>query len=529
MVPFVAQILVRMKSGRQTPPILRCISGKFSRNLIYLTVFCAAIICILVINHLMFYRTNPETFHDHCASWTNETDFVIPGDEKLGMMSLYEISCLFTRYVTSLQRLCTEPKRFGDVDYGGVRICTDRAVAPSPGCVIYSYNHDLSQRFTDQMEEKFKCDVVFFGRDVISSSYDSTSGFIKVLASHQQVISVVVMKLNSRDFKYLTQFIRTLRRMQVKQIILEIHLSPNSGTKSDYVQIMTALRRLNESNYFKYWYDRNWNCIGNERKRNRYSRCWTINMFLKNGDEEDIVISKGSDLPNIAPLGTSPIDENEKKKYKNEYLKYISKHQILCKQMLRLGNIVDGGWDICHDVQFRPKPPCIVYSFGINYDFSFDEDMEKTYGCDVFCFDPSMKTADYKHSDHISFYNVGLGDRNKEVTVSGETWKLKTLRTIQKELGHTNRKIDVLKIDIEGNEISTIPEMISSGALNNVVQLCLEFHHYYDLGSLRKLYDIGFRIFWAHQNPFAAFYANGESYSYGMEVYFVNINLAANV
>lgn len=147
----------------------------------------------------------------------------------------------------------------------------------------------------------------------------------------------------------------------------------------------------------------------------------------------------------------------------------------------------------------------------------------------TFCFDPSMKTADYKHSDHISFYNVGLGDRNKEVTVSGETWKLKTLRTIQKELGHTNRKIDVLKIDIEGNEISTIPEMISSGALNNVVQLCLEFHHYYDLGSLRKLYDIGFRIFWAHQNPFAAFYANGESYSYGMEVYFVNINMAANV
>lgn len=380
------------------------------------------------------------------------------------------------------------------------------------------------------MKEKFKCDVVFFGRDIFSSNYDSLDGFSKFFASHQQVISVVVMKLNSRDFPFLLQFIRSLRRMQVKQIILEIHLDANSGTKSDYIQIMTALRRLNESNYFKYWYDRNWNCIGNEKKRNRYSRCWTINMFLRNrDDEEDIVMSKGSDLPNTAPLGTNYIDEKEKKKYKNEYLKYISKHQILCKQMLRLGNIVDGGWDICHDVQFRPKSPCTVYSFGINYDFSFDEDMEKTYGCDVFCFDPSMKTADYKHSDHISFYNVGLGDKNKEITVSGETWKLKTLRTLQKDLGHTNGKIDVLKIDIEGNENSTIPEMISSGALNNVVQLCLEFHHYYDLGSLRKLYDIGFRIFWAHQNPFAAFYINGESYSYGMEVYFVNINLATKV
>lgn len=527
---YVDKIQVTMKSGIQAPSIFRCISSKFSRNLLYLVVFCAAIICILVINHIMFYRTNPETFHDHCASWTNETDVVIPSNEKLQGMSLYGISCLFTRYVTSLQRLCTEPKRFGDVDYGGVRVCTDRGVAPSPGCVIYSYNHDLSQRFTDQMKEKFKCDVIFFGRDIFSSNYDNLDGFNKVFASHQQVMSVVVMKLNSRDFPFLLQFIRSLGRLQVKQIILEIHLDPNSGTKSDYVQIMTALRRLNESNYFKYWYDRNWNCIGNEKKRNRYSRCWTINMFLRNRDgEEKIVMSKGSDLPNIAPLGTNYIDENEKKKYKNEYLKYISKHQILCKQMLRLGNIVDGGWDICHDVQFRPKSPCIVYSFGINYDFSFDEDVEKTYGCDVFCFDPSMKTADYKHSDHISFYNVGLGDRNKEITVSGEKWKLKTLRTLQKELGHANRKIDVLKIDIEGNENSTIPEMISSGALNNVVQLCLEFHHYYDLGSLRKLYEIGFRIFWAHQNPFAAFYINGESYSYGMEVYFVNINLATKV
>lgn len=517
-----------MKSGNQDSSICRCIASKVSRNLLYLTVFCAAIICLLVLNQLL-YRAKHETFHDHCATWTNETDVVIPNDEELKLMSLYGISCLFRRYVTSLQRLCTEPKRFGDVDYGGVRICTDKGVAPRPGCVIYSYNHDLSQRFKDQVDKTFKCDVIFFGKDILSSNYDRLGGFNKVLASHQKVISVVVMKLNSRDFPFLQQFIHNLDKVQVKQIILELHLDPNLETKSDYFQIMNALRRLHESNYFKYWYDRNWNCVGNEKKKNRYSKCWTINMFLRNREETDIAMSKGSDLPDIAPLGTSSIDENEKKKYKTEYLKYISKHQILCKQMLRLGNIVDGGWDICHDVQFRPKPPCIVYSFGINYDFSFDEDMEKTYGCHVFCFDPSMKTADYKHSDHISFYNVGLGDTNKEITVNNEKWKLKTLRTLQEELGHTNRRIDVLKIDIEGNEISSLPEMISSGALKNVVQLCLEFHHYYDLGSLRKLYDIGFRIFWAHQNPYTAFYANGETLSYGMEVYFVNINLAANL
>lgn len=153
-------------------------------------------------------------------------------------------------------------------------------------------------------------------------------------------------------------------------------------------------------------------------------------MFLKNGDEEDIVILKGFDLLNIVFFGMSLIDENEKKKYKNEYFKYILKYQILCKQMFCFGNIVDGGWDICYDVQFCLKFLCIVYLFGINYDFFFDEDMEKIYGCDVFCFDFSMKIIDYKYLDYISFYNVGLDDRNKEVMVSGEIWKFKILRII---------------------------------------------------------------------------------------------------
>ena len=442
-------------------------------------------------------------------------------------MSLFRISCLFKRYVTSLQRLCRDPRRIGNVDYGGFRICLDQGVAPTPGSVIYSYNHGLSQRFIRQMTAKFQSSVVFIETDGQSSQFKTFGVFNKVLAGHAKDISVVILKLNAKDFPFLLDFVQILSSVSIKQIILEMHCEKN--TEADYVAVLSALQKLHASNYFIYWYDRNWNCVKNKGKINRYNTCWTINVFLRNPKEKEAVMVKEVGLPNMSSLGNKPVDEREKLKYQDTYLKYISKHQTLCKQMLRLGNIVDGGWDICHDAQFRPKSPCIVYSFGINYDFSFDEDVEKTYGCDVFCFDPSMKTSDYRHSDHIMFYNVGLGEENKEISVSGERWKLKTLRTIQGELGHIDKRIDVLKIDIEGSEKNTLPEMIASGALKNVVQLCLEFHHYYDLGTLRQLYDIGFRIFWSHQNPFSAYYANGDSYAYGMEVYFVNINLERKI
>jgi hypothetical protein len=400
----------------------------------------------------------------------------------------------------------------------------DKGVAPSPGCVVYSYNHDLSERFVKQMNDKFRCNVVFFGRGIFSNQHSNIGGFNKVLTGHGRELSVIVLKVNSRDFPLLREFSESLNQMSVKQVILEIHYDRKNESKTDYVTILTALRRLYSSNYLTYWFDRNWNCVKNKGKKDRRTGCFTVNMYRKKTNES--AQSHDIDLPKISPLGTSPIDKQKRTKYEDIYLRYISKHQILCKEMLRLGNIVDGGWDVCHDVQFRPKSNCIVYSFGINYDFSFDEDMEKTYGCEVFSFDPSMNMDDHKHSKHISFYQVGLGDKNKDVWVDGKKWKIETLKTIQEKLGHTNKRIDVLKIDIEENEKSALPDMIKSGALKNVVQLCLEFHHYYDLGSLRKLYDIGFRIFWSHQNPFAKLYANGESYSYGMEVYFVNINWA---
>ncbi|KAL5013290.1 hypothetical protein ScPMuIL_007560 [Solemya velum] len=73
----------------------------------------------------------------------------------------------------------------------------------------------------------------------------------------------------------------------------------------------------------------------------------------------------------------------------NFYHSYVNSHQALCRREVRIGKITDGGWEVCEDAQYRPERPCLVYSFGIANDFSFDDGIEKRYGCEVHSFDPT--------------------------------------------------------------------------------------------------------------------------------------------
>jgi hypothetical protein len=51
---------------------------------------------------------------------------------------------------------------------------------------------------------------------------------------------------------------------------------------------------------------------------------------------------------------------------------------------------LDGQKSVCLDPGVAPTPDkCVVYSFGNNGEWSFDEQIE-LYGCDVYVFDPSV-------------------------------------------------------------------------------------------------------------------------------------------
>ena len=142
---------------------------------------------------------------------------------------------------------------------------------------------------------------------------------------------------------------------------------------------------------------------------------------------------------------------------------------------------MDGQYPICLDKPVRPitskEKRCVVYSFGINKDWSFDEALEK-YGCEIFSFDPSMNETDHDHSKHIHFYQMGLGDRDIDDNNVPDVWKFKTLDSIYRMLmpHHGETIIDYLKVDIEWDEWNCFKQIIKSGMLEKVRQLTIELH-----------------------------------------------------
>ncbi|KAK4297607.1 hypothetical protein Pmani_029983 [Petrolisthes manimaculis] len=97
----------------------------------------------------------------------------------------------------------------------------------------------------------------------------------------------------------------------------------------------------------------------------------------------------------------------------------------------------DGDKWICYDPGLAPDPEnCLVYSFGIGNEWSFDDAMAK-YGCQV-----------------------------------------DTLGNIMRMLGHEGRRLDYLKIDIEGSEIPALEQVFrdSPHLLTQVSQLGIEVH-----------------------------------------------------
>ncbi|KAK2717615.1 hypothetical protein QYM36_006403 [Artemia franciscana] len=155
----------------------------------------------------------------------------------------------------------------------------------------------------------------------------------------------------------------------------------------------------------------------------------------------------------------------------------------------------DGNKTLCLDSDVMPDQngKCLIYSFGVNDDWSFEEAMQ-VYGCKVLAFDPSIGKKPFKYSDNIYFYDFGLGKIDDLHHPDG--WKLRTLGTLVDKFGHTNDIIDVLKIDIEGAEYDALLEMLESGVLMNVKQIVMEVHN---------LYDDYYGAFWLLEQSFERF------------------------
>jgi FkbM family methyltransferase len=188
-------------------------------------------------------------------------------------------------------------------------------------------------------------------------------------------------------------------------------------------------------------------------------------------------------------------------------------------------------WTFCPD---KIHQDSVVYSFGVGGDISFDAELIKHYNLQIFAFDPAPESIrwikDQVLPENFHFYPFGLANKDGSLefmapdhpgysslritgseTVNNQslTLEVRKLSTILNEFGH--RKIDILKMDIEGAEYLVIDDIASAPA--RIDQVLIEFHHRFEQynvndtrTAIKKLNQAGYFIFNVSQT--------GEEYSF---------------
>ncbi|XP_047738289.1 uncharacterized protein LOC125178492 [Hyalella azteca] len=137
--------------------------------------------------------------------------------------------------------------------------------------------------------------------------------------------------------------------------------------------------------------------------------------------------------------------------------------QTKCRKLVEVGGkSCNGGEDgmklLCLDADVAlDNKRCVVYSFGIQNDISFDKQIAK-YGCRVFMMDPTLPEGSYDWVDgRLTFLPIGLGDKNE--------------------------------IDIEMDEWRSLEYILDNNLLVGVQQLMVEFHFFIPDSSAHRVVE----------------------------------------
>jgi len=179
----------------------------------------------------------------------------------------------------------------------------------------------------------------------------------------------------------------------------------------------------------------------------------------------------------------------------------------------RIGQRGDGGKWVCGVERVARQDKCVVYSFGINGESSFESALlTRAPGCEVWGYDYSVFTwgpeinndPELMKRAHFQPWALGGSDNHTD-TDYPRYW---TLDSLMKHNGHTF--IDILKVDIEGSEFDALTAFLDAhpnGDVLPVGQIQLEIHAGGDRGRFERflhwwtaLEAAGLRPFWTEPN-----------------------------
>ncbi|XP_037541080.1 methyltransferase-like protein 24 [Nematolebias whitei] len=179
---------------------------------------------------------------------------------------------------------------------------------------------------------------------------------------------------------------------------------------------------------------------------------------------------------------------------------------------------LDPNYSLIHRIQSKH---CRVYSFGLGVDNKSLERLLSGSGCEVHCFDPSLKQPHLQKAN-MWFHRLSVHwrDPNPAVAAKHQYANTKKLATIFNDFGHrdliNSSGVDVLKVDMESAEWKILENLVLEGVLDSVGQLLLELHlHWagFEVGGddpsvvrywfslLKELERANFYLFRIHSDP----------------------------
>lgn len=157
-----------------------------------------------------------------------------------------------------------------------------------------------------------------------------------------------------------------------------------------------------------------------------------------------------------------------------------------CPHLRRVGGRGDGPKWTCDPHRLLNQPDCLIYSVGSKGVYVFEDGLIKMMGdkkkhCEIHVFDPDPRYS--RHGDpeqkNIHYHAWGLKGAHDLVDPSKKNKQFANMTflsifDIMTRLGHTDRTVDVFKIDCEGCEVTSHQDWLSESV--DIRQILLETH-----------------------------------------------------
>lgn len=162
--------------------------------------------------------------------------------------------------------------------------------------------------------------------------------------------------------------------------------------------------------------------------------------------------------------------------YPGGYINFAWNPSFVCPlPAVRLGS-GDGGKVICDPDRLRADE-CLVYSIGSAANYKFEESVHRwNKKCEIHTFDHTYDGE--KAPKYVTHHQIGLAEANNSNPM------LQSLDAIVKDLGHMDRRINLLKVDCDGCEFSIYENFYHDGI--QLEQIVMEVHFNKTLNQKRQ-------------------------------------------